>query len=98
MASGSFGLGGGLPVKFTGTYSVNPDGMTGSMTVHAELTDGHYIYSVTQPKGGPLATKFKIKNSPSVELTGDWAASKAPKPRRTNRALKEFWSKSITIR
>ena len=74
------GLGGGVenPVSVEAQFTANKDGRTGQLRVTAEIEEGWHIYSITQPKGGPIATKIKLDDGP-YKLTGDFKASPQPK-------------------
>ncbi|MEZ6094527.1 MAG: protein-disulfide reductase DsbD family protein [Pirellulaceae bacterium] len=38
----------------------------GKLSIHATLSEGWHIYSITQPPGGPLPTKIKVKNEDGI--------------------------------
>ncbi|MCE5269617.1 MAG: thioredoxin family protein [Planctomycetaceae bacterium] len=54
-------------------------GKPGCLWIRANIKPGWHIYSITQPKGGPLATKIKINLPQGVRLAGEFSASPTPK-------------------
>jgi thiol:disulfide interchange protein len=84
---GDFGFGGlsGLaapaqeePVRFSASYQLDATGRRGRLSVEAVPEPGYWIYSTTQPPGGPLPTIFTIK-TPGVRLLGPFAPDSPPK-------------------
>ena len=55
---------------------------TGRLFITATIKSGWHIYSITQPEGGPLATKITLKPPAGVRV-GDFKS-----PRRRRRARK----------
>jgi thiol:disulfide interchange protein DsbD len=49
--------------------------------VTAEMKPGWHIYSITQPIGGPIATKIELAPSEAFRLTGDFQAATPAKTR-----------------
>ena len=49
-----------------------------TVQVNAQIADGWYLYSITQPKGGPIRTIISLPKTQSVRLA---AAIKGPKPK-----------------
>ncbi len=47
--------------------------------VQVRLQPGWWIYSVTQPKGGPIRTSFRVQPPQGVELAGKFRPDKPPK-------------------
>lgn len=45
----------------------------------AELDPGWHLYSITQPKGGPVATEFKVPSKQPFQLAG---AVRQPAPKK----------------
>lgn len=76
------GLGGGDSdpnLKVTASYVVDPSGTHGQVHVTATVGDGWCLYSTTQPKGGPLATKLKIADAPAITALGTFTPDHKPK-------------------
>jgi len=67
----------GLPVSFSAKFEVEESSDRGRLSVTAELDDDYHIYSVTQPKGGPRKTVFKIVGK-EVEVTGEFVSDQPP--------------------
>ncbi len=74
------GPGGGAenPVSVEAQFTADKDGRTGQLRVTAEIAEDWHIYSITQRKGGPIATKIKLDDGP-YKLTGNFKASPPPK-------------------
>lgn len=64
-------------VTFSAQYELETGSKNGRLTITATIEDGWHIFSVTQPAGGPKASKFKL-NGDSVKLTGPLTADHAP--------------------
>ena len=67
------------PVTIEGVLYVAPGSRTGELAISAEIEDGWHIYSITQPKGGPIRTQIKLPKSDQYKLTGEFKASPPPK-------------------
>jgi thiol:disulfide interchange protein DsbD len=70
------------PVKFTlrlapGTAAIAP-GSTFRVQLTAKMDEGWHLYSVTQPGGGPIATRVSVPKGQPVTLAG---TIEAPPPR-----------------
>jgi thiol:disulfide interchange protein len=70
------------PVKFTlrpasGTTTVAP-GSTFRVQLTARMDEGWHLYSITQPPGGPIATRVSVSKGQPVTLAG---TIDAPEPR-----------------
>ncbi|MEN1679898.1 MAG: cytochrome c biogenesis protein CcdA [Planctomycetota bacterium] len=48
------------------------------LMVTAEIQPGWYVYSITQPAGGPQRTKITLSEPDGVTLLGEWRATPAP--------------------
>jgi thiol:disulfide interchange protein len=72
------GADGGEPVEFAADFEITEGGREGKLRVKATLSPPWYIYSVTQPPGGPLKTEIELKGD-QAKLTGPFQASKPPK-------------------
>ncbi|MDZ4852908.1 MAG: thioredoxin family protein [Pirellulaceae bacterium] len=80
-AFGGFGIAepsSGAPYKFSALYEAESGGQRGRVHLMVTLEPEHTIYSVTQPKGGPLATKIAILTK-NVKLEGPFVAENEPK-------------------
>lgn len=49
------------------------------VSVQVDLNAPWHIYSLTQPKGGPLPTKIKLASSDQLQVVGDWHSDSPPK-------------------
>ncbi len=65
-------------VSVTAELAANADGRTGTLSVRADVAPGWHIYSITQPRGGPVPTTIKLDDSSTVRLTGSFQASPPP--------------------
>lgn len=76
---GSFpGADAGEPVEFSAEFKINEGKRDGVLQISATLADPWYIYSVTQPPGGPLKTRIDLKSA-DAKVTGPFQSDKAPK-------------------
>lgn len=50
----------------------------GRLSVKAELEPDWHVYSLTQPKGGPLKTVLTVEKSPDFQVTGPFDADRKP--------------------
>ncbi len=80
----SFGTGGfgGLaslksPATFSAKYEAEQSGDRGRLMVTAEIEKNHYIFSTTQPKGGPIATVIEI-DAKGIALAGPFVPDRSP--------------------
>jgi thiol:disulfide interchange protein len=53
-------------------------GGTYQLRITADIADGWHTYSLTQPAGGPVATRIKLDPSGTYKLAGDWSVEPAP--------------------
>lgn len=65
-------------VSVQGTFTAPTDGEPGELFVTARIEPGWHIYSITQPSGGPIATRIEADLPPGVRLTGVFRPSVAP--------------------
>ncbi len=65
-------------VSVQGAFTAPTDGEPGELFVTAEIEPGWHIYSITQPPGGPIATRIMADLPPGVRLTGVFRPSVAP--------------------
>jgi suppressor for copper-sensitivity B len=71
--------GGGAPasgekLKVTASIAPATDTLPALLAVTAEVQPGWHIYSITQPKGGPLRTQIAVDETSGVKLLGDFIA------------------------
>lgn len=52
-------------------------GQPGKLFIAADVAASWHIYSLTQPPGGPVATKIKLDDSPNYKLAGEFETSPA---------------------
>lgn len=79
------GLGGGLTgpsgednVKLTGKLTVQEGSQRGLLSVHATIARGWHIYSISQPPGGPGASKIRVPESDQFKLLGPFQPDRDP--------------------
>lgn len=56
-------LPGGIPgqnAQFEASFELERGGLTGRLSVTANIAEGWHMYSTTQPDGGPMATKISL--------------------------------------
>jgi len=58
------------------------EGRSGNLWIAATIQPGWHIYSITQPPGGPLATKIEIAPTPGLEKIGALAAVEPPEKKQ----------------
>ncbi len=63
-----------LEVQFTAPAA---DGQPGRLYVSVDVAPGWHIYSLTQPPGGPVASKVKLDASTQFKLLGEFETSPA---------------------
>jgi thiol:disulfide interchange protein len=64
-------------VAFSGSFRLRQGSREGLLSVRAEIDPGWHVYSLTQPPGGPLASKLQIV-SPEVKAVGGFTSDRAP--------------------
>ncbi len=67
---------GGLSLK--GRFHLVKGTNKGFLILHAKIPAGSYIYSVSQPEGGPTATKIKSPSGKSILVKGKFVADAKP--------------------
>ena len=84
-SQGGFGdaLGGGQPegaqaVTVSAEFAAPAAGKPGQLVITAVVRQGWHIYSITQPPGGPLASKIKLTLPKGIRV-GEFQASPPPK-------------------
>jgi thiol:disulfide interchange protein len=60
------------------------------LSVTAKIAKGWHIYSVTQKKGGPIATKIKLDESPILKAAGEFKPTKPPEVHEYPKAWKDL--------
>jgi thiol:disulfide interchange protein len=64
-------------VTFSGSYVLKEGTREGLLAIKAKIEEGWYIYSLTQPDGGPLPSTLKI-DSKDVKATGKFSPDRLP--------------------
>jgi suppressor for copper-sensitivity B len=64
--------------RFSASFTLDDTRTKGEIAVTCNLESGYYIYSVTQPAGGPMRTTIKVK-TPSITLVEPFQSDTAPK-------------------
>ena len=67
-----------LHAQFTAPSGTTP----GRLFITAKIEPGWHIYSITQPPGGPLATKIDVEPVPGVGRPTKWASSVVPERKK----------------
>jgi thiol:disulfide interchange protein DsbD len=76
---GGFGAPGQPVVTATAQFTAPKTGQPAQLFVTATIQPNWYIYSITQPPGGPVATSIRLQPSPQYRLVGDFQATTPPK-------------------
>ncbi len=66
------------PVKASAWFRLKQNSREGVINLKAEIAENWHVYSVTQPKGGPLRAKIMLPESEKYELTGDFEPDADP--------------------
>lgn len=66
-------------VEWRSWFALQQGETTGRLHVEAVIEPNWYIYSTTQPKGGPRRTVIEVASGSEFELTGDFQADRDPK-------------------
>lgn len=69
----------GKHLKLTASFTVDPQTRRGNLIVAADIDKGWHIYSTTQVPGGPQKSQFKLVDSPSYKLQGEFRPDRLPK-------------------
>lgn len=69
-------------VQLSAEFTAPGEGRQSFLVIHARIQPGHYIYSLTQPPGGPRATRIRVDESPEFRLAGDFQANPPPATKR----------------
>jgi suppressor for copper-sensitivity B len=77
---GGSGQEGGGPVVTVSAQFTAPDAQGKSrLFVVATMASGWHIYSITQPRGGPIPSEIRLEKSNAYRLLGSFEASPPPK-------------------
>lgn len=76
------------PIHVSAQFVVPAAGKPGLLQISATIEEGWHTYSITQPKGGPLATKIALTPSAAFELAGDFTPNPAPEKHVDNEVFK----------
>lgn len=82
LAQGLFGPAAGAdekPVAIRAQFALSTDDRPARLYVTATMKEGWYVYSITQPPGGPIATKITLDETDAVKLAGPFRPSPKPK-------------------
>ena len=66
------------PVKLSAFLKVREGTTEGTLNVRAEIADHWHVYSITQPKGGPLPAKIKLASGDGIKINGDFEPDSDP--------------------
>jgi suppressor for copper-sensitivity B len=76
------GLGSGSgsldPATYRASFRVQEGSRRGTLSVTAEMEEGWHVYSVTQPKGGPLPTKINVAEVAEFKVLGPFQPDRPP--------------------
>lgn len=70
--------GGGNPATLSASFKVLEGKRRGTLSVKAEMEPGWHVYSITQPSGGPMATKLKVTEVAEFKLLGPFQPDSPP--------------------
>jgi DsbC/DsbD-like thiol-disulfide interchange protein len=76
---GAAGLGDATPAKVKARFATATEDRPAVLAVTVTLDAGWHCYSVTQPRGGPQATKITLSKSEGVRLAGKFTPDAPPK-------------------
>ena len=78
--SGGFALNVAKPVELHATYQLASDKKTGKLSITADIQPNWHLYSITQPKGGPLKTVLTVQPLPAqFKVTGEFEPDIEPR-------------------
>jgi thiol:disulfide interchange protein len=69
-------------VTLQAQFTAPAAGQSGRLWIKATIAPGWHIYSITQPPGGPLATKIEVSPPPGVRLAGQFQSLAAPEKKQ----------------
>jgi len=75
---GGFGGGAQDVVKVSAEFTTAQGDEPARLFITATIKEGWHIYSVTQPPGGPVATKITLAESDAYKVVGEWRVAPAP--------------------
>jgi thiol:disulfide interchange protein len=75
---GNAGFGASQPAKFSASFKLTEGKRKGTLLVSAVIEPGWHVYSITQPAGGPMATKIKVTESADFKLLGPFQPDHPP--------------------
>lgn len=67
------------PAKVSAQYAATADDRPAVLAVTITLDPGWHCYSITQPRGGPQATKISLSKAEGVRLAGKFTPDAPPK-------------------
>lgn len=65
-------------VSFSGSFQCQENSRKGTLSLTAQIEPGWHVYSVTQQKGGPMASKIKVAESPDFKVLGPFQPDRSP--------------------
>lgn len=65
-------------VGFSAGFTVQENSRRGTLRLTARIEPGWHVYSVTQQKGGPMASKIKVAESADFQMLGPFQPDQAP--------------------
>jgi thiol:disulfide interchange protein len=68
----------GENVTLTADFKLKPDSRVGYLNVHAKIQPGYHVYSITQPKGGPIRSQISVTESDQFSFLGDFVPDQSP--------------------
>ncbi|HID74590.1 MAG TPA: hypothetical protein EYP56_01185 [Planctomycetaceae bacterium] len=77
-ALGGFGQSAQPVVRIESQFTPPAGGQPGRLFITAVIQDNWHIYSLTQPPGGPVASKIELEPSPAYKLIGPFRAYPPP--------------------
>lgn len=79
--------GGNETLTVTAQFTRAAEDEPARLYVTAKIDDGWHVYSLTQPKGGPLPSKIKLTKSDDFRLTGEFKSH----PKAETHTDPEIW-------
>lgn len=70
------------PATFSAQYQLVEGTNEGRVTLTVDLADEWHVYSLTQPAGGPMASRIKLADGQSTQLTGPFQPHQPPQVHR----------------
>jgi thiol:disulfide interchange protein DsbD len=68
----------GPKVSFTAEFKLKKDSRVGLLFLKASILPNNHVYSITQPKGGPLRSIISAVESDQFKFLGDFESESAP--------------------